>query len=236
MKTQTPTAPETAPKRSPARLTLAARHAARTKAQEAVSARQADARRLAILGEAAKALANQLAGAKARDAAILAEHVVSGATGGIPKLASQERGDLVARLAEAEAQAEAAVPALAIVEGKITDALAEHNRTCAAVGLAVRPVVEEEIASLMEETKAAMARLQPLTQRLAGARAFAYTQADASQSGEDEKRAFLMLGNSLDQALATLGIKPHMAGHTSEGTWSAFSHRLIADADAQVVA
>lgn len=228
------TAAET-PKRTPARATLAARLASRQKAHQTIEDRQNDARRLTMIGEAAGALAAQLAGAKARDAAILAEHVVSGATGGLPKLADDARGALITRLAEAEAQAAAAGPALEIVQQKITEAFAEFNRAAGAVALVTRPVIEEEIDCLIKKIREVMACLNPLTDRLIGAGAYAFSQGHANHG--DERTAFLALGSRLNAVMKELGIPPQMPGHSSEATWVAFARRLAdGDADALVAA
>lgn len=116
------TAVETAPTRSAARAVLSARIAARERAFQMIAEKQQAAKRLALIGEAAQALASQLAGVKASAAATLAAHVLSG-SGLVPKLADDGRAEIAAKLAEVEARAEAAAPAMVQVEAEITSAI-----------------------------------------------------------------------------------------------------------------
>lgn len=229
MTTKTAAAPEAAPTRSAARVLLAGRIATREKACETIAERQAAARRLAVIGETAQALAAQLAGAKAQDAATLARHVLEG-SGRVPTLTDESRAKLHARVAEAEAQAEAAIPAMAMVEASVSEAFADFHRASAAVVAVTRPVVEEEMAHLAGQVREMTAALVPLLQRLAGARAYAinagHTTGDAG-----EKAALLALGGRLDTVMVELRVDPATPTAGTEQAWEALAQRLTIDPD-----
>lgn len=77
--------------------------------------------------------------------------------------------------AEAEARAEATIPAIALVEASVFEALADFYRAIASVGAATRPVVVGEIDLLTKQVRETTAAFAPLLQRLSGARTYAYS-------------------------------------------------------------
>ncbi|MEH3063679.1 MAG: hypothetical protein PGN33_13360 [Methylobacterium radiotolerans] len=223
----------TPPARSVARGELKRRLMALEAAKTKVAERQNSARELAIRGETAKALAAQLAGLKAQAVATLAEHALNG-SGRPPKLSGDGREDLIAKLAEAEALAEAAGPAIEIVQVEIARAHGDFSRANAAVHDVIVPVLEEELAALDREVQAVLEKLIPLETRLAGLRRWAERK---SYLAEGEARGpFLRLMNAATEVMAAKRVSPRApTGETDETVWQVLADRLFTDPDALAV-
>lgn len=231
-KTETVSTP-TVPARSVARGELNRRIMALEAAKAKVDEKHAAARRLAMMGETAKALAAQLAGLKAQAAATLAEHALNG-TGRPPKLSEDGREALAAKLAEAEATAEAAGPAIEIVQTEISRAHADLNRASGGVHAMVVPVLEEELQVLDREIRALNAKLLPLHSRLAGLRSWA-TMKGAGKDGQEREPFQRLMQSAMDAMQAGL-VSPQTPTRGTESTvWGALAERLLTDPDALAV-
>lgn len=228
------TAPtHTPPARSVARGELSRRIVALEAAKKKVEERQNSARSLAIRGETAKALAAQLAGLKAQAVAALADHALNG-SGRPPKLSGDGREDLIERLAEAEALAEAAGPAIEVVNAEIARAHGDFNRASIAVHDIVVPVLEEELGALDREIQAHLEKLIPLETRLAGLRLWAERKRYLKEG--EARGPFLRLMNAAAEVMTAKRVSLRTpANETDETIWQVLADRLFTDADALAV-
>lgn len=215
--------------RSVARGELGRRIAAKEAARATVEEKEGAARRLAMTGETARALAAQLAGLKAHAAAKLADHVLRG-TGRPPALANDGREDVAERLAQAEAIAEAAGPAAELVQVEIGQAHAEHNCACGAIEALIVPVFEEELDVLEREIRSLTDKLIPLHASLMGLRNWAVMRGAGKR--EAERGPFLRLSSAAKDTMDRCLVSP---GTPSKGTeasvWDVAAERLPTDPD-----
>lgn len=230
---KTETAPaHVPPARSVARGELNRRIKAVEAAKAKVDEKHAAARRLAMMGETARALAAQLAGLKAQAAATLAEHALNG-TGRPPKL-SEGREALAEKLAEAEATAEAAGPAIELVQVEISRAHGDFVRANSAVQAIIVPVLEEELYVLDREIRELTTRLLPLHARLAGLRSWAAMQGAGKDGSEREPFQRLMAATVATMKAGLVSEQIPTRG-TESTIWAVLAERLITDPDALVV-
>lgn len=226
-------APEAAPARSAARAMLANRLAAVEAARQKVQDREAAARRLTVIGETAQAIASDLTAQKQRDAERLVEYALNG-NGRLPPLTDEARAQLYARLLEAEARAEGAVPALAIVNAEIAQAHADFVRANGAAQDMVVPVFEEELEVLRREIQVLNAKLIPLHIRLAGLRSWAAMKNAVKDGPEREPFHRLMVAATHAMQVGLVSDQTPTRG-TESTVWGALEAAVVTDPDALAV-